>query len=92
MDRREHKPFIIAIKRFDVHGTPIRRLQRQVGEKFIDALIALGNCVEMIEISRALRVIVVLLLEDRKVILINMIDLFSGRSMIRSGQALQRIG
>ncbi len=91
MDRRKHKTFIITIKRFHVHGTPIRRLQREISKKLVNTLIALGNRMEVIEISRALRVIVVLFLENRKVVLIDMIDLFGRLSIIRSSQALQRI-
>ena len=75
MNRREHQPFIIAIRRFDIHRTPVRRFQRQIGKKFIDAMVPFGNRMEMVEIPRALRVIVVLVLEDREIVLVDMVYL-----------------
>ncbi len=77
MNRRENKPFIIASGGLNAHRTAVRWFQGQVGEKLIDTGIPLGNRVQVVKISRPFGIIVILLLENREIVVVYKIHLIS---------------
>src|SRR5713101_6074957 len=57
MDRGQYESFVIAIGRLDARCAPVRRLQREVGQKSFDPLVPLRDRLQMIQISRALGIV-----------------------------------